>query len=152
MYFVYSLAYHIKNHKSWKFIRLHTQLKTSFLRLMHDLIFCHQNWEATQRFVYKTSLKFRHLAQDVRLASENDGLTAEILEERTKKKLGELLQLPSDAVDLNKPMTHYGVDSLMAMELITWSSKELGLGVTQLEVLNGMTAASLLKKATLGLQ
>ena len=48
-------------------------------------------------------------------------------------------------------MTHYGVDSMMSIELTAWASKELGLGITQLEVLNGMTAASLVKKASLGL-
>lgn len=97
-------------------------------------------------------MKFRHLARDVRIASENDGFTAEKLEEQIKKKLGELLQLPSDAVDMNQPMAHYGVDSLMSMELTTWASKELGLGITQLEVLSGMTAASLVKKTIVGLQ
>ena len=102
--------------------------------------------------MYPTSLRFRHLVQDIRLASENDGLSAEILEQRIKRKLGELLQLPSDEIEVDKPMTHYGMDSLMAIELITWASKELGLRITQLEVLSGITAGSLLKKARLVLQ
>lgn len=65
-----------------------------------------------------------------------------------KKKLGKLLQVPSNNIDLNQPMTNYGVDSLMSMELITWASKELALNVTQLEVLGGMTGATMVKKAT----
>ncbi len=69
-----------------------------------------------------------------------------------KTKLGDLLQVPVDAVDLNKPMTHYGVDSLMAVELVTWVNQEFGLNVSQLEVLSGMTAASLVKKVTQSLQ
>jgi len=86
------------------------------------------------------------------MASDNDGFTVENLEERIKKKLSEMLQLPSESVDMNRPMTHYGVDSMMSIELTNWASKELGLDITQLEVLNGMTAASLVKKTTLGLQ
>ena len=49
---------------------------------------------------------------------------------------------------MNQPMTNYGVDSMMSMELTTWASRELGLGITQLEVLGGLTAASLAKKGT----
>lgn len=94
-------------------------------------------------------MRFRHL---IRSSSDNDGVTSDALEERIKKKLADLLQLSVDAVDLNKPMTHYGVDSLMAIELITWVSQECGLKITQLEVLSGMTAASLVKKITQGLR
>ncbi|KAL9982576.1 hypothetical protein ACROYT_G004638 [Oculina patagonica] len=64
-----------------------------------------QNWEFTQQFVYSTCLRFRHL---IRSSSDNDGVTSDTLEERIKKKLGDLLQVPVDVVDLHKPMTHYG--------------------------------------------
>ena len=117
---------------------------------LYVLIFL-QTWEKAQQFVYRTSLKFRHLARDIRMTSDNDGFTVEKIEKRIKRKLGEMLQLSSETIDLNQPMIHYGVDSMMSVELTAWASKELGLGVTQLEVLNGMTAASLVKKATLGL-
>ena len=100
--------------------------------------------------MYRTSLRFRHLARDIRMALDNDGFTVEELQKRIKRKLGEMLQLSSEAIDLNQPMIHYGVDSMMSIELTAWASKELGLGITQLEVLNGMTAASLIKKATVG--
>ena len=119
---------------------------------VNNVIIIHQNWGATQQFVYKTSLKFRHLVRDIRSSSDNDGLTSDTLIERIKKKLGGLLQLSEDVVDLNIPMTHYGVDSLVAMELITWANREFNLHVTQVEVLNGMTAASLVKRATQGLR
>lgn len=114
--------------------------------------FFNQNWGATQQFVYKSSLKFCHLVRDTERVSDDDGCTSEMVEERIKKKLGNLLQISSEALDLNQPMTNYGVDSLMAIELITWASKELGLSVTQLEVLSGLTAVSLVKKATVRLQ
>ena len=83
---------------------------------------------------------------------DRDGFSEEQLEEKIKKKLGELLHVPYDSVDMNQPMTNYGVDSMMSMELATWASRELCLNVTQLEVLSGLTAASLLKKAAVGLQ
>ena len=96
-------------------------------------------------------MKFRHLAREIRMAPDNDRFTVENLEKRIKEKLGEMLQLSSESVDLDQAMTHYGVDSMMSIKLTAWASKELGLGITQLEVLNGMTAASLVKKASLGL-
>ena len=102
--------------------------------------------------MYRTSLKFRHLSRDTRLASDNQGFNKEQLEEKIKKKLTELLQVPSEAIDMNQPMTNYGVDSMMSMELTTWASRELGLGITQLEVLGGLTVESLAKKGTLGLR
>ena len=57
------------------------------------------------------------------------------------------MNMPPNAIDLHQPMTSYGVDSLMAIELTTWAKKELDVNVNQLEVLNGMNAASLLDKA-----
>ena len=86
------------------------------------------------------------------MASDNQGFNKEQLEEKIKKKLTELLQVPSEAIDMNQPMTNYGVDSMMSIELATWASRELGLGITQLEVLGGLTAASIAKKGTLGLR
>ena len=86
------------------------------------------------------------------MASDIQGFNKEQLEEKIKKKLTELLQVPSEVIDLNQPMTNYGVDSMMSIELTTWASRELGLGITQLEVLGGLTAASLAKKGTLGLR
>ena len=86
------------------------------------------------------------------MASDNQRFNKEQLEEKIKKKLTELLQVPSEAIDMNQPMTNYGVDSMMSMELTTWASRELGLGITQLEVLGGLTVASLAKKGTLGLR
>ena len=86
------------------------------------------------------------------MASDIQGFNKEQLEEKIKKKLTELLQVPAEVIDLNQPMTNYGVDSMMSIELATWASRELGLGITQLEVLGGLTAASLAKKGTLGLR
>ena len=86
------------------------------------------------------------------MASDNQGFNKEQLEEKIKKKLTELLQVPSEAIDMNRPMTNYGVDSMMSMELTTWASRELSLGITQLEVLGGLTVESLAKKGTLGLR
>lgn len=99
--------------------------------------------------MYSTSLRFCHL---IRSSKDNVSVTSDTLEERIKKKLGDLLQTPADEVDLNKPMNHYGVDSLMAVELVTWINEEFGFNVSQLEVLNGMTAALLVKRITQGLR
>ena len=68
------------------------------------------------------------------------------LAERIKQKLGNVMNMPPNAIDLHQKMTSYGVDSLMAIELITWAKKELDVNVNQLEILNGMTGASLLHK------
>lgn len=99
--------------------------------------------------MYSTSLRFCHL---FRSSKDNDSVTLDTLEGRIKKKLSDLLQTPADEVDLNMPMNHYGVDSLVAVELVTWISQEFGFNVSQLEVLSGMTAALLVKRITQGLQ
>ena len=46
------------------------------------------------------------------MAPDNDRFTVENLEKRIKEKLGEMLQLSSESVDLDQAMTHYGVTPL----------------------------------------
>ena len=40
------------------------------------------------------------------MAPDNDRFTVENLEKRIKEKLGEMLQLSSESVDLDQAMTH----------------------------------------------
>ena len=56
--------------------------------------------------------------------------------------------MPVDSIDVNQPMINYGVDSLVALEIVNWSTNQLGVAISQLDILGGITTASLLQKAT----
>ena len=64
-----------------------------------------------------------------------------------KNKLGDLLCVNPDTIDLRQPMINYGVDSLMAVEMVTWASRELSVVISQLDILGGITTGLLLEKA-----
>ena len=71
------------------------------------------------------------------------------IEQVIKSKMAELLCMRQDAIDIKRPMTAYGVDSLIAMEIANWASdvSQLGLVISQFDILDGMTIATLLHKA-----
>ncbi|XP_077986126.1 putative polyketide synthase 1 [Glandiceps talaboti] len=109
--------------------------------------FANQDWAATARFTHKTSLKFRHLVDENSANKGDCQLSLEDLENIVKKKLGQMIcQAPED-IDISKPMIDYGVDSLMAVEMVTWASKELNVVISQLDILGGISTSVLLEKA-----
>ncbi|XP_077986958.1 putative polyketide synthase 1 [Glandiceps talaboti] len=109
--------------------------------------FANQDWATTARFTHKTSLKFRHL-QDDRIANKGDcQLSIEDLEYVVKQKLGQMICQAPEEIDISKPMIDFGVDSLMAVELVTWASKELNVVISQLDILGGISTSVLLEKA-----
>lgn len=59
----------------------------------------------------------------------------EIITEALAGKVAEILQMPSSEVDPERPMYRYGVDSLVALEVRNWISKEMKSSVALLEVL-----------------
>ncbi|XP_033122542.1 highly reducing polyketide synthase easB-like [Anneissia japonica] len=106
-----------------------------------------QDWSATQMFSYKESLKYNHLAVSDNLSKTECALSLQDVEQRVLQKLGMLLCLDAKNIDINQPMVNYGVDSLMAVEMVTWASKELNVVVSQLDILGGITTKLLLEKA-----
>ncbi|TRX95680.1 hypothetical protein FHL15_003234 [Xylaria flabelliformis] len=66
--------------------------------------------------------------------------------------LSELLGLAADEIDVNKAMSHYGLDSLVAAELRNWLVVNLGVEVTTLQLLSEIaTVTNLANMAIEGL-
>jgi hybrid polyketide synthase/nonribosomal peptide synthetase ACE1 len=84
-----------------------------------------------------------------RLASAGTREDAErIIREATLEKLRIALQLPADdSIDSEVALIDQGVDSLVAVTLRSWFSKELGIDVPVLKVLGGASVADLASNA-----
>ena len=109
----------------------------------------------TSKFFSKDSLLFSRLAvpqpqqRGTHAAADaaDDQLDAAAVEKLLREKLGELLGVAPDAMDLTQPMTNYGVDSLVSVEFVNWANRSLGVVISQLDVLGGITTEAVLKKA-----
>ncbi|XP_033103364.1 phthiocerol synthesis polyketide synthase type I PpsC-like [Anneissia japonica] len=106
-----------------------------------------QDWNATQMFTYEENLKFYHLVSGQQANKTDCSLSLEDVEKSVKLKMSKMLCVEPDTIDVNQPMINYGVDSLMAVEMVTWASKELNVVVSQLDILGGITTKVLLEKA-----
>ena len=94
-------------------------------------------------------LKFRHLATNSKSTEKTDNCPGkEDMENGIKSKMADLLCMPVDSIDVKQPMINYGVDSLVALEIINWATNQFGVSISQLDILGGITTASLLQKAT----
>lgn len=58
-------------------------------------------------------------------------------------KLGRILSVPSDDLDVTVPLHTYGVDSLIAVELRNWFMKTVKVDVAVFQILGGASAAEL---------
>ena len=56
-----------------------------------------------------------------------------------KMKLSRVLSIPIGDVDKNNSITSYGTDSLVAVELRSWLSKEMGVDVAIFEILSNVS-------------
>lgn len=59
-----------------------------------------------------------------------DVITAAMVE-----RLAKLMMVPASDIDANKPMSAYGVDSLVAVEVRNWISKEMQVEVSVFEIM-----------------
>ncbi|KAH2773310.1 hypothetical protein KXW10_002572 [Aspergillus fumigatus] len=62
--------------------------------------------------------------------------------EQLKIKLSKMLSLPLTEIDVDKPIHQYGVDSLAAVELRNWFSRELRADIAIFDILGGANIAS----------
>ncbi|KAI0970946.1 KR domain-containing protein [Xylaria arbuscula] len=67
-------------------------------------------------------------------------------------RLAELLSIDADDVDSDKPVSRYGVDSLVASELRNWLIKTFGLELSMLQLLNKSTKIEDLVKGAAGIE
>jgi hypothetical protein len=75
----------------------------------------------------------------------NAGSVADVtvaVTEQLKNKLSKMLSLPLADIDVDKPIHQYGVDSLAAVELRNWFSRELRAEVAIFDILGGANIAS----------
>ncbi|XP_019636724.1 PREDICTED: probable polyketide synthase 1 [Branchiostoma belcheri] len=109
------------------------------------------DWSKCIQFSYPTSMKFRHLAVVKNKEKSVDAdLNEDDLREQVLEQLGQILCMPSSQIDPDQPMINYGVDSLMAVDIVNWMNKNFDLSVSQLDILGGMTTTTLVGKAVVG--
>ena len=70
-----------------------------------------------------------------------DAVTAHV-----RSKVAFLLGAAAEDIDPDIPLTHLGVDSLAALELVAWADAQYGVGVSQTEFLSGITSGGLIEK------
>ncbi|XP_066280817.1 probable polyketide synthase 1 [Branchiostoma lanceolatum] len=109
------------------------------------------DWAKCMQFSYPTSMKFRHLAVGKNKEKTVDAdLNEDDLREQVLEQLGQILCMPPGQIDPDQPMINYGVDSLMAVDIVNWMNKNFDLSVSQLDILGGMTTTTLVGKAVVG--
>ncbi|KAI0008226.1 hypothetical protein F4779DRAFT_642004 [Xylariaceae sp. FL0662B] len=69
-------------------------------------------------------------------------------------KLARSMSISPDDVELNKPLSSYGVDSLMAVELRNWITRDFGASVTVFDIMGNVPVAAIgdlvVAKSTVG--
>ncbi|XP_022085275.1 reducing polyketide synthase FUB1-like [Acanthaster planci] len=110
-----------------------------------------QEWNSTLKFCHDGILKFQHLLRAVRPRRSvcASSTQRKVLEDRMRKKMAHLLCINPDSIDLEQSMVTYGMDSLMAVEMVAWASKEFNTSITQVEILGGLTTGALLQRLLL---
>ncbi|OJJ45037.1 hypothetical protein ASPZODRAFT_160532 [Penicilliopsis zonata CBS 506.65] len=58
-----------------------------------------------------------------------------VLAEAIGRRLAKLLFIPPDEIDISRPFSHFGLDSMSGSELIHWLSQRFGLGMSFLQLL-----------------
>jgi NAD(P)-dependent dehydrogenase (short-subunit alcohol dehydrogenase family)/acyl carrier protein len=107
---------------------------------------------------------FRHLIVDERLGNEQKQTSSKgaasllhaesladahaAITELVAQKLSAALGIAIADIDANKPLHQYGVDSLLAVELRGWFSKELHAELGVFEIIGGATLISVSQLAT----
>lgn len=77
----------------------------------------------------------------------------EIILDALVHRIADMLQIPASEVDPSRPMYRYGVDSLVALEVRNWITRELKANVALLEILAAVPmvafAAKIVEKSKL---
>jgi len=81
----------------------------------------------------------------LRAAKSFEEATAAIVD-AVVRKLSSVMSLPVEDFDPSKPIHHYGVDSLVAVEFRNWFSKDLGADIPVLDIMGNDSIAQLAVK------
>ncbi|KAF2143954.1 uncharacterized protein K452DRAFT_316749 [Aplosporella prunicola CBS 121167] len=87
------------------------------------------------------------LAARISKASSKEEAT-EIITGALVHKTADILQMPSSEVDPSRPLYRYGVDSLVALEVRNWITRELKANMALLEILAAVPIESFAEKIT----
>ena len=61
-----------------------------------------------------------------------------VIKEALVGKMADMLRIPTEEIDVGRPISHYGVESLVALEVRNWIKKELKANIALLEILATM--------------
>ncbi|DAA79192.1 TPA_exp: Uncharacterized protein A8136_2977 [Trichophyton benhamiae CBS 112371] len=61
-----------------------------------------------------------------------------ILADAVAQRLAKLLFVASDDIDITRPLSHYGIDSMSGSEMVHWLSQKFSVGMSFLELLDPM--------------
>ena len=75
-------------------------------------------------------------------ATESDE-KAEVVVKALGAKLARAMSISADDVEPSKRLSHYGVDSLMAVELRNWMNKDFGANVAVFDIMGGTTISAI---------
>jgi hypothetical protein len=81
----------------------------------------------------------------LRAANTVDEATGTVVD-AVVRKLSSVMSLPVEDFDPSKPIHHYGVDSLVAVEFRNWFSKDLGADIPVLDIMGNDSIAQLAVK------
>jgi len=86
-------------------------------------------------------------AAELRKAGSEDDAVALVIE-WFSNKVGQILGLSQSDIDPSKPVHTYGIDSLVAMDLKNWFTREIGVEITVFILLGNMPLQALCAMAT----
>ena len=108
-----------------------------------DAKFAHMRTIDTQRSVQDLSGD-EGMQLHLQLAQAESVATAtELATEAMKKKLAKAMMMVAEDIDGAHPVSSYGVDSLVAVEVRTWVSKEIKADISVFDVLSNVPLATL---------
>ncbi|KAJ4302832.1 hypothetical protein N0V90_001723 [Kalmusia sp. IMI 367209] len=110
---------------------VHTTMLTPLFRHMHQI----QSFDQLRLKSQTQTKNFRNLFIEAATADEAKDLATEAL----KIKMSRILGLPISDIALDSGLDSYGVDSLVALELRNWMTKEMSADIAVFELLGGTT-------------
>lgn len=99
--------------------------------------------------------RFSHIVQTINNFDVDDpGNAAKVasadgegaVTDRILKKLAQLLYIPMDGIDISKPISIYGIDSMVAAEFRSWLFAKLNLDVSLVQMLDMGTSIQSLER------
>ena len=116
---------------------LYWSQKPMFVNLYANHDFTHQTRQEDET---------KNLAILLRSTSSSEGRT-ELILGAFIDKIASVLAVPAEVIQPNKPLSDYGLDSLVAVEFRGWYMKAVGVDLTLFDLLSSPSILSLVKKA-----